>query len=175
VRLVLAGDGPERGAVTEILRRDGCESATVFLGSVANPDMPAIYQAADISVLPSFLEATSITGLESMATGLPLVGTRVGGIPALIDDGETGLLVAAGDAAGLAAAIRRLCDNPAERARFGAAARRKVLEQFAWPVVTARTVEYYERVLWASGRTVEGMSALDQVQTGAESSERRAA
>lgn len=152
VRLVLAGDGPERAAVEQILRRDGVHPSAVFLGSVPNADMPDLYRAADVSVLPSFLEATSITGLESMSTGLPLVGTNVGGIPALIDDGQTGLLVPPGDPPALAAAIRRLCDSPAERARLGAAARRRVVDEFAWSVITARTVQMYQRVLWQRGR-----------------------
>ncbi|MFP6763853.1 MAG: glycosyltransferase family 4 protein, partial [Planctomycetaceae bacterium] len=87
VRIVFAGDGVERERVERILGAGGMLDRSVFLGNMPNPQMPAIYRAADISVLPSFMEATSITGLESMATGLPLVGTRVGGIPVLIEDG----------------------------------------------------------------------------------------
>ncbi len=155
VRIVFAGDGPERGTVETILRQSGCEDAALFLGSVPNTAMPDIYRAADISVLPSFLEATSITGLESMATGLPLVGTRVGGIPALIDDRTTGRLVEPGNPVALAEAIRHLCDHPRERAAMGAAARQKVLDEFAWSVIATQTTLYYQRVLWSRGQTVE--------------------
>jgi glycosyltransferase involved in cell wall biosynthesis len=160
VRLVFAGDGPERAAVESILKRDGCHSAAVFLGNVPNAEMPDVYRAADISVLPSFLEATSITGLESMATGLPLVGTRVGGIPAIVDDGVTGLLVPPGDPLQLAAALSRLCDRPNDRARLGAAARRRVEAEFAWPVLAAQTAECYERVLWLRGHVLPQTTAV---------------
>ncbi|MCA9053491.1 MAG: glycosyltransferase family 4 protein [Planctomycetaceae bacterium] len=146
VRIVFAGDGPERKEVESILRRDGVHNSALFLGNVLNTEMPDIYRAADMSVLPSFLEATSITGLESMATGLPLVGTRVGGIPALIADGETGLLVDPGKPSQLAAAIRRLCDDQTMRRAFGAAGRERVLREFSWLVVAATTAGFYERV-----------------------------
>jgi glycosyltransferase involved in cell wall biosynthesis len=147
VKLVFAGDGPERSRVESILRRDGLHEAALFLGNVPNPDMPAVYRSANISVLPSFLEATSITGLESMASGLPLVGTKVGGIPALIRDESTGLLVNPGDPVGLAAAIRRLIDDPELRSRLGLAARQRAEREFAWDVIAARTADMYERML----------------------------
>ena len=111
-RIVFAGDGAERGRVEAILRDGGVIDRCVFLDSVPNTEMPDVYRSAEISVLPSFMEATSITGLESMATGLPLVGTRVGGIPTLIDDSVSGLLVEPHDAAGLAEAMDRLIQNP---------------------------------------------------------------
>ena len=81
VHLVFARDGPERAKAEGILGANGMAERSQLLGNVRNEDMPDIYNAADISVLPSFMEATSITGLESMACGLPLVGTRVGGHP----------------------------------------------------------------------------------------------
>jgi glycosyltransferase involved in cell wall biosynthesis len=154
VKLVFAGDGPEREAVQAILKRDGCLDAALFLGSVPNSQMPDLYRAADISVLPSFLEATSITGLESMACGLPLVGTRVGGIPAIIDDEETGLLTPPGDAPALAAAIRRLCEHPEVRARMGRAGRARIIAEFSWSALAERTAEMYRRVLWCRGEQV---------------------
>ena len=150
VRILFAGDGPERAEVEAILRRTGSLRHATFLGNVPNTQMPAIYRAADISVLPSFLEATSITGLESMATGLPLVGTRVGGIPALIDHERTGLLVNPGDPVGLAAAIARLIELPAQRLAYGEAARQRILAEFSWDVIARSTVEEYERLLEAT-------------------------
>lgn len=153
VRVIFAGDGPERGQVESILQASGMLDRVIFLGNVPNTDMPEIYRAADISVLPSFLEATSITGLESMATGLPLVGTRVGGIPALIDDERTGLLVEPGRPMELAARIARLIDDRGLRSRLGAAARERVLAEFSWSVIAQRTTEFYERLLQLGGRS----------------------
>ncbi len=145
VRLLFAGDGPERNKVESILKSTGCLDAAIFLGNVPNPRMPEIYRAADISVLPSFMEATSITGLESMATGLPLVGTRVGGIPFLIDNGQTGRLVEPGTPRALAAAIRTLIDAPELRKQFGQAARDKVERTFSWNAIAEQTVLHYQR------------------------------
>jgi glycosyltransferase involved in cell wall biosynthesis len=154
VRIVIAGDGPERAEMEQILQRDGCHDAVLFLGSVPNPQMPDVYRAADISVLPSFLEATSITGLESMATALPLVGTRVGGIPTIVDEGRTGLLVPAGDPPRLGDAIGRLIDHPDARRSMGEAARARVLSDFSWAALARRTVDIYEQALRQKAKAV---------------------
>lgn len=147
VRVLFAGDGAERGKVEQILRWTDAIPAATFLGNIPNSQMPDIYRAANISVLPSFLEATSITGLESMATGLPLVGTNVGGIPALIDEGRTGFLVPPGDSDALAAAIGRLLDRPELQESFGVAARERAVSEFSWTNIAARTVDCYRRVI----------------------------
>jgi glycosyltransferase involved in cell wall biosynthesis len=144
-RAVFAGDGAERGAVTDILTKGNAIDSSVFLGNVLNENMPGIYRSADISVLPSFMEATSITGLESMACGLPLVGTRVGGIPVLIDDEKSGLLVEPGDPAGLAKAIHRLAADAQLRRRMGDEARQRAAEQFSWDRIANETVAIYQQ------------------------------
>lgn len=144
-RIVFAGDGAERRKVEQILRDAGCHDRCVFLGNVPNPDMPDIYRAAELSVLPSFMEATSITGLESMACGLPLIGTRVGGIPTLINDEQTGLLVDSHDPSGLAAAMDRLIADGDLRSTMGQAARQRAVNNFAWERIAARTVDVYEK------------------------------
>lgn len=143
VRLVFAGDGPERAKVKRILSTNGMAERSKFLGNVRNEAMPDVYHAADISVLPSFMEATSITGLESMACGLPLVGTRVGGIPALIDDGETGKLVPPGDPEALGQALKTLVQDREARRRMGARARAKAEAAFSWHKIAADTVGIY--------------------------------
>lgn len=144
---VIAGDGPERQAVERILAEGGVAEQVRILGSVPNTEMPDIYRAADISVLPSLMEATSITGLESMATALPLVGTRVGGIPDLIDDGETGLLVPPRDPEVMAKAIADLLADAGARIRMGRAGRAKVERAFTWGVIARRTLGVYRAVM----------------------------
>ena len=146
-RVVVAGDGVEREAMTAILREAGLLERVSFLGAVANTAMPALYRAADLSVLPSLMEATSVAGLEAMACGLPLVGTRVGGIPAIVDEGETGLLAPPADPPALARALARLIDDRDLRLRMGAAARRKVEAEFAWPIIARRTLAVYNACL----------------------------
>ena len=147
VRIGFAGDGAERSRVERILREGNMLGRSVFLGNVPNPAMPGIYRAADMSVLPSFMEATSITGLESMATGLPLIGTRVGGIPALIKDGQSGLLVSPGEPGEIAAAIDRLVSDETLRTAMGAAGRQSAVADFSWAGIAERTAEVYRQYL----------------------------
>lgn len=142
-RLVIAGDGAERDAVRAALEAGGVAERTVFLGAVSNDRMPEVYRAADISVLPSLAEATSIAGLEAMASGLPLVGTSVGGIPAIVEDGVTGLLIAPMSEDGLEAALRRLIGDAELRSAMGEAARRRAVERFDWNVIAGETLEVY--------------------------------
>ena len=145
VRIVFAGDGPERAQVERILREGSMQERSIFLGNVPNPEMPGIYRAADLSVLPSFMEATSITGLESMATGLPLIGTRVGGIPAIIEDGRSGLLVLPGEPSEIAAAIDRLVSDEALRKAMGAEGRQSAVANFSWEGIAERTAGIYQQ------------------------------
>ena len=140
-RVVIAGEGPERPEMEAVFARAGLQDRVLFLGSVPNAGMPGIYSGADIAVLPSHMEATSISGLEAMACGLSLVGTGVGGIPDLISDGVTGSLVPAHDPRALAAGIRHLVEDPSRRKDFGAAAREKAVSRFAWPEIARRTLD----------------------------------
>lgn len=145
--VLIAGDGEERAPLMASLKENDLLDRTTFLGAVANKDMPDVYRASDIAVLPSLAEATSIAGLEAMASALPLVGTRVGGIPAIIDDGATGFLVAPHDSQALSLALRQLIASSDLRSRLGSAARAKVQREFAWPIIVRKTVEVYRESL----------------------------
>ncbi|SFF84514.1 glycosyltransferase family 4 protein [Neptunomonas qingdaonensis] len=147
VQLVFAGNGAERAKVESILKSNGMFEKSTFLGDVSNQDMPDVYRSADISVLPSFMEATSITGLESMACGLPLIGTRVGGIPTLITEGETGLLVPPGDPDALGEALVHLASNASLRKEMGLKARTKTEQQFSWLQIAERTATIYRQYI----------------------------
>lgn len=132
-----------------------------FLGPVPNSDMPRLYAAADMAVLPSLKEATSITGLEAMASALPLVSTNVGGLPDLVEDGVTGVLVHPGDPRAFADAVRQLLGNAGLRSDFGRRGREKVLTHFTWSRIAARTLTVYDTAsLIARGRAVSRPDAL---------------
>lgn len=88
--------------------------------------------AADLLAMPSRTDSFGIVYLEAWCNQLPVIGARAGGVPGVIDDGENGLLVRFGDVAGLATAIARLLDNPAEAQRMGAAGHAKVLRELTW-------------------------------------------
>lgn len=125
-----------------------------MLGAVRNEEMPALHAAADIGVLPSLMEATSIAGLESLACGTPIVGTTVGGIPEIVRDGVTGRLVPPGDDEALASALMELLADGDRRAAMGAAAREMVVREFSWDTIADRSVEVYRKVTEARARGI---------------------
>ena len=137
--------------------------AVRMLGGVSNADMPALHAAADLGVLPSLLEATSISGLESLAAGTPVVGTTVGGIPEIIRDGTTGILVPPRDAGALAAAIESLLSDPTRRSALGAAARVAVQRRFSWKVIAERTIDAYRYAIQSACRT----AAVEEISRAA--------
>ena len=109
-------------------------------------DVPCLMTAADLFVLPSQFEGLPLVVLEAMASGLPVVGTRVGGLQTLIDDGESGLLVPAGDYQALADAIARVLTDPRLRMHLAHGARERA-EHYTWQSVGARMEALYARIL----------------------------
>ena len=131
----------------DVAKRSPLGKRVRFLGGIPNAQMHRLYVAADLAVLPSLKEATSITGLEAMSCGIPLVGTRVGGIPDLIEHGRTGLLVEPGDPRELAQALAQLVVNTDMCRELGKRARAKVLDRFTWKQIAVRTHDVYEQAI----------------------------
>jgi type III pantothenate kinase len=125
----------------------GVADSVIFAGSQDNRDLPEFYAAADIVAIPSLKEATSIAGLEAMASACAVVATNVGGLPEIIEDGVTGLLVPPRDPAALSLAITRLVETPALRKHLGLAARARVERSFTWEQVANETTKAYERAI----------------------------
>jgi glycosyltransferase involved in cell wall biosynthesis len=119
-KAVLVGDGPARAEVEALMAPFG--DRVRFAGTVPHQELPALYAAADLYLWPAINEAYGMAFLEAQAAGLPVVAGRTGGVPAVVAHGITGLLAPIGDAEAFAGAVRRLLDDPAERARLGAAA-----------------------------------------------------
>jgi glycosyltransferase involved in cell wall biosynthesis len=146
---VFVGDGPDRLAVEEEVRRLGLESAVEFLGE--RDDVPELLGKADVFVLSSHSEGLPISILEAMAAGLPVVASNVGGVPEVVVDGHTGLLVPPGDPQSLAEAIERLLEDPALSRRLGEAGQLRVAEHFSLAAVQQAHLELYRRVLASRG------------------------
>ncbi|MBS0221518.1 MAG: glycosyltransferase family 4 protein [Proteobacteria bacterium] len=125
-RAVLIGDGPARAEVEALMAPLGARVR--FAGAVAHDALPALYAAADLYLWPAINEAYGMAFLEAQASGLPVVAGCTGGVPAVVADGVSGILTPIGDAAAFAAAVGRLLDDPAERARLGAGASRRVAQ-----------------------------------------------
>jgi glycosyltransferase involved in cell wall biosynthesis len=112
-------------------------------------DMPDVCVASDVVVLCSDNEGTPVSLIEAQAAAVPVVGTDVGGVRAVVRDGETGRIVPASDEAALAAAVRELLDDPAAAARMGAAGREHVRARFAMERLVADLDALYRRLLAA--------------------------
>ncbi len=129
--LLVAGDGRLRGAMEEVLRREGVKERCRFLGWLDESAMERFYAALDVLVLPSRNEAVGRVLLEAQSRGVPVVASAVGGIPEALCDGVTGLLVPPGSADLLADVLRRLTGDDALRRRMAAAGPGWVRERFA--------------------------------------------
>lgn len=114
-----------------------------LLGPVAHEALPALYTAADVMVAPSPYEAFGLVYLEAMACGAVPVACRAGGVPEVVEDGVTGVLVPPGDAEALALGLDRLIADRAARARLADAARSRVAREFSVAAVVARTEAFY--------------------------------
>ncbi len=133
-RCRIVGDGPLRAELES--QAAGLGDVVEFVGARSQEDLAAEYQRTAVFVLPSAVppdgntDALPTVLLEAMASGCPVISTRVAGIPEIVDDEENGFLVESGDVPALAAAIERLLSDPQLRARFGADARRKAEDRF---------------------------------------------
>jgi glycosyltransferase involved in cell wall biosynthesis len=143
VELLLVGDGPERVPLQELAAALGLGARVRFLGY--RRDVAQLLDGADLFALSSLTEGMSLAVLEAMAAGLPVVGTRGGGMPDVVDDGVTGLLVPPRDPAALAAVLRTLLDDPVRRAAMGAAGRARVEQKFSLATTAQAYVAAYGR------------------------------
>jgi L-malate glycosyltransferase len=122
-----------------------------LLGKLRYDDLPGVYAAADVAVAPSFRDNVPFWVLEAMSSGLPVVASRVGGIPELVTDGKTGVLVPPGSSDALAKALIPLLQNRDRRKELGHAARNAVIERFNWARTATETVELYRATLNEAG------------------------
>jgi sugar transferase (PEP-CTERM/EpsH1 system associated) len=145
LRLVLVGDGPERERARRALAEAGAAELAWLPGT--RDDVPRLLRAMDVFVLSSLNEGISNTILEAMASGVPVVATRVGGNAELVLEGLTGLLVPPADETALAAAVRRYLREPALRREHARAARERVLQHFSMDAMVRGYLGLYDRLL----------------------------
>jgi glycosyltransferase involved in cell wall biosynthesis len=144
-RLVVAGDGPLLPAVTELAAQLGITGFVHFLG--ARRDVPDVLNALDSFVLSSDTEGLPLVVLEAMATGLPVLSTRVGGVPTVLDEGETGFLVPVGDEAALRHRMAELRGDPDRSRAYGERARAAAITRFSAARMQRDYLDLYARVL----------------------------
>jgi N-acetyl-alpha-D-glucosaminyl L-malate synthase BshA len=136
-RLLLVGDGPDRAKVEARCRQCVDGGGIVFIGNL--PVVEEVLQNADLFLLPSETESFGLAALEALACEVPVIATRVGGLPEVVREGENGYLLPVGDVAGMAHAALRLLGDPALHRRFKTAARSRAVTAFAqdasWPLL----------------------------------------
>lgn len=157
LRILIAGDGEARADLERQAAALGLDNVE-FLGWVAPEGVPGLINLTDVVVMPSRQDSFPLVALEAGMMGRPIVATRVGGLPELIEDGETGLLVASENPAELGAAVASLLADPQRAKRFGRAARERILRQFSWDAHVDAYDGLYRKL---SARTISGIPTVE--------------
>lgn len=129
-RLTLVGDGPERAELETLISELELEARVRLLGFQSQDAVATLLAESGALVLPSFAEGLPVVLMEAMAAGLPVITTKIAGVPELVRDGENGWLVSPGDEAGLRAALEGYLASPARASAMGTAGRARVAEEF---------------------------------------------
>jgi glycosyltransferase involved in cell wall biosynthesis len=147
-KLVFVGSGGMREELERVCKKMGVEKCVRFAGFVGDVFKKALfYRAADVFVLPSAgPEIFGIVNLEAMACGVPIVASKIGGVPDIVKDGENGLLVPPRDSEALADAIIYLLENEDMREKMGKNGRKKA-EGYSWERIAEETEEIYEGLI----------------------------
>ena len=146
-RLDIVGKGPDESRLRELALRLGVSEEVRFLGSMARSAVAQQYREADLFTRPSSAEAFGNVFAEALASGLPIVGSTVGGIPELVEHGTNGLLVSPGDPQALAQAIEYLAGDPELRGQMGARNRAKAKATLQWSEVTRQYLSIYDTLV----------------------------
>jgi len=144
-RLVMVGDGPERSAVAYRAEQKGVKDYAIFVGKQAN--IPDYLGVSDIFLLPSELESFGLAALEAQACEMPVIATRIGGIPEVVNDGESGFLSDVGDVEKMAADTIKLLRDDDMRHAFGQRGRELAVERYSTEKIIPQYIAFYEKVL----------------------------
>ena len=151
LRVLVAGDGPQKSELEQAAQALEMRQMVSFVGQKSADEIAGLMQAADIYVQPSLGEGLGLGAVEAMASGLPVIASRVGGLPEVVLHGETGLLVPPSDAPALADALR-LLTNANRRAEMGSAGRVRAQTHFDTARMVGETRVVYQSVLANQGR-----------------------
>lgn len=149
VILIVIGDGNWRSRYAAYARQRGVGERVIFAGIIPEEEMPLYYRGADVTVLPTCTNAEGFGMVlaEANACGRPVIGTNVGGIPSVIENGYNGLLVEPGDLDGLVKAIQTILRSGELAAALGKNGYKRVKSEFTWAQSVARTVDVYDGLI----------------------------
>ena len=171
ITLEIAGEGALEDELRATVSRLELDDVVTFLGHV--PEAGRVFERAEVVVVPSLGEGFGMVALEAMERGRPVIASAVGGLPEIVDDGRTGLLVPSSDDDALAAAIRNLAGDAARAAALGAAGRARALAEFSQARCTERTAELYRQALGAARPRRSRRSTQERSSANAASSASR--
>jgi glycosyltransferase involved in cell wall biosynthesis len=146
-RYEIAGDGPQRAVLEQLAGELGLADRVTFLGWQSSEELAGLYRRANLFLFPSRHEGMPNAVLEAMASGLPVVASRIAGSEELVVPQETGLLVPTEDVDSLRAALADLLSGEDSRRKLGAASRRRVESHFAWERVTEQYIQLLEKAV----------------------------
>ena len=152
LHLDVLGTGSAAGGYQELVRRMGLTGHVTFHGRLEGRALAAAYARARVLALPTHYDSFPTVIIEAMATGRPVVSTRVGGVPSLVTHGRDGLLVYAGDLSALAEALGQVLRSDPLARRLGTAGRKRVEQELSWARQADRTVEVFDRAVHAGRR-----------------------
>ncbi len=144
--LLIAGDGAERENLQKRVGELGLTDRVHLIGFADRPTAVSLFRGCEMFILPSRHEPQGIVNLEAMACAKPVIASRVGGVPEIVQDGVTGLLVPGEDAAALAQALESLLADPDRARALGEAGRARVVAEFTWPRIADQYFEIYNAV-----------------------------
>jgi glycogen(starch) synthase len=147
VKLIIAGTGSFEPELRALAVELGLSDRVEFLGFVRRDQLPDVYRMGDMFVLPSQTESFGLVFAEAMACGLPIIATRVGGIPDLVRDGTDGLLTDPADVPALRSSIETLLGDAELRRQFGRSARERVERDYSWRSVAEQYLATYQACL----------------------------
>jgi glycosyltransferase involved in cell wall biosynthesis len=136
----------------------GVSDRVRFLGAIRPRELGAVYEGAEMLVVPAVSEASPLVAVEAMACGLPVVASRISGLPSLVKDWDTGFLVKPGDVGQLAMAMTFLWGDDSLRARMGQNGRHRVLRDFVWAAVARRYLDVYGSLAGLSANADDGVA-----------------
>lgn len=145
--LIIRGNGEQKQHLKKLSKKLQIKKSVIFLDAIRRSELPQLYAACDIFVLPSLKEPFGLVLLEAMAIGKPVIGSKVGGIPDIIRNGVSGFLIEAGNVNELTSRLSDLVSDPKLRAKMGKKGREISLKTFDYRIIAKKTLEIYEHCI----------------------------
>lgn len=151
VKIIIGGDGTDLSRLKTLAEETGVSDIVHFTGTINRTDVPVYFYLSDLFVLPAVfdpkgnVDGCPIVILEAMACGKPVVSSNISGIPIVVKDGETGLLVDEKNVNGLATAIISLLEDPAKREQFGKAGQQRIQQELTWTKIVEQFISIYQQ------------------------------